>query len=85
MDAIPDARTLDALDHVERNGSLAWSGIPTHDIGETYADLEAKGYVRRDAWSGRLVLTEAAGEARRRSDEIERLMEFARRMSRPRG
>ena len=84
-DACLDDRTAKALDHVERNGTLAWMDAPTPDVTRAYGELEAKGYVERNPWSGRLVLTEAAQAARRRTRDIDDLARFAREMAgRPR-
>lgn len=63
-----------ALDHIERNGSLAWMDRSTPEVMRLYGDLERKGYVRRNTWSGRLEPTPEARQAVERTKEIGRLM-----------
>lgn len=74
MADIPDGRILDALDHVDRNGSLAWVDAPTPAVTELYGELQGKGYIARNPWSDRFEVTDAGKVARARSREIDELL-----------
>ncbi len=74
MTDIPDDRVLDALDHVDRNGSLAWVDAPTPEVTRLYGELQGKGYIARNPWSDRFEVTDAGKAARARSREIGELL-----------
>lgn len=46
------ARELDALAHIERNGNLLWWDGSTHEAAAMFRKLERDGKIARHSWTG---------------------------------
>lgn len=63
-----------AIDHIERNGSLAWMDKSTPEVERLYGEMERKGYLTRNPWSDRMETTPQAKRALGYTKEIEGLL-----------